>query len=186
MRVIAGKARGTKLISEFKDKSARPTLDRVKESIFSTIQFDLKDAICLDAFACSGALGIEALSRGAKQVDFCEINKHTYKVLINNLSKSKLLEHSKLYNGDILEFLPTVDYKYDFVFLDPPYNKNLIYKFISHAIKFKILSDNSLIVAEHEKDYDMSDLNIEFKDRVNCIKRKDFSTTAVSYIKVEE
>ncbi len=186
MRVIAGTARGTKLESDFDDPKARPTLDRVKESVFSTIQYDLRNARCLDAYACSGSLGIEALSRGAKFVDFCEINNKTLTILKNNIEKTRFQDKSFLYKGDVLDYISSINHKYDFVFLDPPYNKNLIVEFIDKAITNDILSDACLIIAEHEKEYRVDDIFSIANKKIRCIKRKDYSITAVSYIKVEE
>ncbi len=182
MRVIAGKARGTKLQS-IDLPSARPTLDRVKESIFSTIQYDLKNKICLDAFACSGSLGIEALSRGALKVDFCERDKQTYRILKDNIKKTRLLESATCYNMDIFDFLIESHTSYDFVFLDPPYNQGFILKMIDILLSENSLNKGATIVAEHEKSIKFDEYSDD-KHGLCFIKRKDFSDTSVTYFKL--
>ncbi len=186
MRVIAGKARGTKL--KMTDlPSARPTLDRVKESIFSTIQYNLKGTYCLDAFACTGSLGIEALSRGCLAVDFCEKDKKTFTVLKDNLSKTRLLDCANCFHTDVFDFIKTCNKKYDFVFLDPPYNKGLLEKIIDKLFTYDCLSDKAIIVCEHEKTTKYNDYKIENDNKkLVFFKQKDFSDTIVSYFKVEE
>ncbi len=186
MRVIAGKARGTKLKTTDLPTS-RPTLDRVKESIFSTIQYDLKNKCCLDAFACTGSLGIEALSRGSIGVDFCEKDKKTFAVLKENLNKTRLIELANCYNADVFDFIETCNKKYDFVFLDPPYNKGFIEKIIEKLFKHDCLNNHAIIVCEHEKITKYNDYTIEKNDKkLVFLKQKDFSDTIVSYFKVEE
>ncbi len=181
MRVIAGKARGTKLNS-IDLPSARPTLDRVKESIFSTIQFDLKNKICLDAFSCTGSLGIEAISRGALSVDFCEKDKKTYLVLLENLKKTKFFDVSNTYNVDVFDYILRSDNSYDFVFADPPYHKGLIVKLFDSFLLNNSLNDGAMIVCEHEKSFSLEDYEIaNVKSKLSLKKRKDFSDTSVSY-----
>ncbi len=186
MRVIAGKARGTKLKTTDLP-SSRPTLDRVKESIFSTIQYDLKNAYCLDAFACTGSLGIEALSRGCYKVDFCEKDKNTFQVLQENLQKTRLIDAANCYNTDVFDFIERCNQKYDFVFLDPPYNKGFITKIIEDLFKYNCLNNQAIIVCEHEKTSEFNDYKLENnRQKLNFLKQKNFSDTIVSYFKVEE
>ncbi len=186
MRVIAGKARGCKLNS-VNLPSARPTLDRVKESIFSTIQFDLKNKVCLDAFSCTGSLGIEAISRGAVSVDFCEKDKKTYLVLLDNLKKTKFTNASNAYNVDVFDFILSSDRRYDFVFADPPYHQGFIEKLFDSLLTNKSLNDGAIIVCEHEKSIGFDDYIIAgLKSKLSFRKRKDFSDTSVSYLVYSE
>ena len=120
MRIIAGRAGGLKLKS-LKGRDVRPTLDRVKESMFNIIAFDLPGAEVLDLFSGFGSLGIEALSRGAAKSDFVEINKAHLKVIEQNLKKAKLFDLAKLYNQDVYLYLKNCSQKYDIIFMDPPY-----------------------------------------------------------------
>ena len=97
MRVISGNLRGTKLYT-LEGQNTRPTLDRVKESLFNIINFEIKDSIFLDLFAGSGAIGIEAASRGASKVIMCEKSKEAANIINKNLEKTKLINQVKLYN----------------------------------------------------------------------------------------
>lgn len=183
MRVIAGRARGTKLKS-IDLPTARPTLDRVKESIFSSIQFDLKNALCLDAFACSGALGIEALSRGAAKLVSCERDKRTFQVLKENMQKTRMLEDALLYNGDVFDYLSQCKLQFDFVFADPPYHKGFIPELFSSLLDHGCLKPGSVLVCEHEKELDLSGYRRERGDLIlEWFKQKDFSDTRVSYFR---
>lgn len=184
MRVIAGKARGTKLKS-VDLPSARPTLDRVKESIFGSIQYELRSALCLDAFACSGALGIEALSRGAQFVDFCEIDTKTFAVLRENLVKCSMIESAALHKMDVFSFLKNCGKKYRFVFADPPYRQSLLPRLIEALLENSCLHQGAMIVAEHEKSLCFEGYRKEASLlTVDFVKEKRFSDTSVTYFRV--
>ena len=119
MRIISGKARGTK-INTIDEVTTRPTLDRVRESLFNIIQNYVSNTYVLDIFAGSGALGIEALSRGAKQAVFCDINKDAVKIINENLMKTRLKENAIVYNMNykkMIEKLSKNDFKFDIVFV---------------------------------------------------------------------
>ena len=121
MRVITGFARGKKLVT-LDGNDIRPTTDRVKEGIFSSIQFDLEGASVLDLFAGSGQLGIEALSRGADKAYFVDNSKKSLETVKKNLAITGLENKSKLFNMNGHDFLKITDQKFDFIFLDPPYD----------------------------------------------------------------
>ena len=104
MRVISGNLRGTKLYT-LEGQNTRPTLDRVKESLFNIINFEIKDSIFLDLFAGSGAIGIEAASRGASKVIMCEKSKEAANIINKNLEKTKLINQVKLYNMDFKDMI---------------------------------------------------------------------------------
>ena len=117
MRIISGKYRGKKL-KEFELDSTRPTTDRVKESIFNLIQFEVVDAVVLDLFSGTGALGVEAISRGAKKTYLVDSNKQAISIIKENLKN--MTEDFVVENKDYLEFLSTTKEKFDVVLLDPP------------------------------------------------------------------
>ena len=117
MRVISGKARGTKL-SSIESLSTRPTLDRVKESLFNIIQNNLRDAVVLDLFAGSGQLGIEALSRGADKAYLCDINRDAVKMIKQNLEKTKLKDKAVVINEDYKKALRTLNTNEKFDIID--------------------------------------------------------------------
>lgn len=150
MRVISGRARGTTLHS-IESISTRPTLDRVKESLFNIIQDKISDAVVLDLFAGSGALAIEALSRGAKKAYLCDNSKEAVHMIKNNLEKTKYLDKAEIYNTDYMEALEKAKYqniKFDLIFLDPPYQTSLAVNALKEINKKAMLSENGIIVIE--------------------------------------
>ncbi len=124
MRVISGKARGRKLAAP-EGLDVRPTLDRVKESLFSSLMPYLANAVVLDLFSGSGALGIEALSRGAAFCDFVDASNKSLSVTRSNLSATHLEENAAVHLSDWKAFLKRTERKYNLVFLDPPYSKGI-------------------------------------------------------------
>ena len=130
MRVISGKAKGTKL-GTIEEQSTRPTLDRVKESLFNIINTKIEDSIVLDLFAGSGALGIECISRGAKQVYFCDKSKQAINQIKQNLIKTRFEQQAVIFQNDYINCLKECAQKqivFDLIFLDPPYANDLIRK----------------------------------------------------------
>ena len=154
MRVIAGLAKGHQLFSP-EGEDTRPTLDRVKESVFSILYHYLNGAVVLDLFAGTGGLGIEALSRGASYADFVDNNKKAYDCIIRNLRKTRLEEKAKVHFTAFEKFLKATNKKYDIVFLDPPYNKGVEDKVFAEVSR--VINEGSVIVLETEYvagDYD--------------------------------
>lgn len=157
MRVISGKYKG-KNIDGFDIDGTRPTMDRVKESLFAMIQDYIKNSVCLDLFAGSGSLGIEAISNGAKVCYFVDKHKEISEILKNNL---KDIDNSYLIYSDYKEALKKLNnIKFDIIFLDPPYKENLITPSIDAIIKNEMLSDNGIIVCEYENEKIQTNLNI--------------------------
>ena len=153
MRVISGSARGTK-ISTIESSFTRPTLDRVKESLFNIIQNRIRDSIVLDLFAGSGALGIEALSRGASKAVFCDLNNRAVDVINKNLNKTNLKNKSIVLNMDYIKCLKRIyndSIKFDIVFLDPPYKLDLTVKAIDQIINLRLLNNSGLIIVETDE-----------------------------------
>ena len=151
MRVISGIAKGTKLDS-LDTLETRPTLDRVKEALFNILQSKIYDAVVLDLFSGSGALGIEALSRGAKKTVFCDKSKYACTIIKNNLKKTGLEEKSVVLNETYEKCLNLLVEKNDIIFLDPPYNSDLYLKAISKIIEKDLLSKNGVIILETDDD----------------------------------
>ena len=150
MRVISGLYKG-RVIDGFDIDGTRPTQDRVKESLFGSIQDYVEDSIVLDLFSGSGNLGIEALSNGAKECYFVDNNKEAIKVINNNLSKINITSNV-LHKDfkDALEYFKSNNIKFDLVFLDPPYKDDYIDYSINYLLENNLLNDNSIIVAEFE------------------------------------
>ena len=148
MRVIRGTAKGKKLNS-LEGLETRPTLDRVKEAVFNIIQFDIKDSVVLDLFSGSGALGIEALSRGAKEAILCDASSKAIKIINKNLEETRLKDKAKVINTDYLVALSKIkDKKFDIIFLDPPYKSDYVEKSIEYISKYNLLAENGIIIVE--------------------------------------
>ena len=167
MRVISGTARGTKLNS-IESLSTRPTLDRVKEPLFSIIQQYIIDSEVLDLFAGSGALGIETLSRGAKKCYFCDKSPASIKMLKQNLEKTKLTDRAAIFIGDYKKYLKQLNNKFDIIFIDPPYKLNIGVDAIKLILQYKLFAKDGIIVLEtDEEERDLKELesiNIEVYD----------------------
>ncbi|MGN1480672.1 16S rRNA (guanine(966)-N(2))-methyltransferase RsmD [Porcipelethomonas sp.] len=148
MRVITGIAKGKKL-ETLEGMDVRPTTDRVKEGMFSAIQFDLENSLVLDLFAGSGQLGIEALSRGACSAVFVDNSKKSLDIVKNNLTKTDFMDKSLLFNMNSMDFLKITDKKFDIIFLDPPYNKGILLEIL--PMLTNKLNFNGKIICEHEK-----------------------------------
>lgn len=145
MRIISGKYKG-RVFKEYNIDGTRPTMDRVKESLFGMIQSKINGSICLDLFCGSGSLGVEALSNGASKCYFVDKNKKVIDILKNN---TKDIENVIIINDDFINALNKIDSKFDIIFLDPPYDMLLINKAIEIIEKKDLLNNNGLIVCEY-------------------------------------
>ena len=145
MRVIAGTAKGTKLNS-IDDISTRPTLDRVKEPLFSIIQNNIVESNVLDLFAGSGALGIESLSRGAKHCTFCDKSYKSIQMLKENIQKVRMQEKSTILNIDYKKCLDEQKEKFDIIFIDPPYKMDIAIDSVKRIIELELLAKDGIII----------------------------------------
>ena len=148
MRVITGTARGRKLIT-LEGQDVRPTTDKVKEAIFSIVQFDIEGSEILDLFAGSGQLGIEALSRGASRCTFIDSSQKSIKVINENIKATGFADSSSVLNTDSIGYLRTCRLKFDLAFLDPPYEKGILEQAL--PLLDKCMSDRGIVVCEHEQ-----------------------------------
>ena len=157
MRVISGKYKGKKLIG-FDIDGTRPTMDRIKESLFAMIQDKMKDSIILDLFAGSGSLGIEALSNGASEAYFIDNNIELINIIKQNTLniKEKVVIIKSDYNN-ALEMFKNSNIKFDIIFLDPPYKLNLINDCLDKIIEYSLLNSGGIIVCEYENEQVKSD-----------------------------
>lgn len=149
MRVITGTARNCRL-ETLPGDATRPTAERVKEGLFSAIQFDLPGRRALDLFAGSGQLGIEALSRGAVSCVFVDQNKAATEVIRRNLHAAKLAQNAQVLTTDALGFLSRTNEVFDLVFLDPPYADGLLEPALT-AVAPKV-APGGLVVCEYDED----------------------------------
>lgn len=157
MRVITGTARGRRL-GELTGKDTRPTTDRVKEGLFNVIQFDIEGRRVLDLFAGTGQLGIECLSRGAAHCTFVDQRKDAVKLVRGNLEATGLTERAKVVQGDSLSFLSGTREKYHLIFLDPPYDANLLETTLNRIAGIDILAENGIIICESRVNQDLPEL----------------------------
>ena len=151
MRVITGSARGRRL-KELEGMETRPTTDRVKEGLFSALQFDIEGRRVLDLFAGTGQLGIECLSRGAASAVFVDRRADAVKLIRENLRLTELEDRARVVAGDSMEYLKSIREPFDIIFLDPPYAAGLLEPAIAHIAKFDILAPHGIIAAEHPAD----------------------------------
>ncbi|NVK22263.1 MAG: 16S rRNA (guanine(966)-N(2))-methyltransferase RsmD [Kangiellaceae bacterium] len=148
-RVIGGQWKGRKL-RFIEVEGLRPSLDRVRETLFNWLQWDIRGAKCLDLFAGSGALGIEALSRGAGEVQFIELNKKAANQLRSNLEQLQT-DDARLFNGDALKFVETNQQAYDIIFIDPPFHKGIAQNVIDQLAQSATIQSETLIYIEVEQ-----------------------------------
>jgi 16S rRNA (guanine(966)-N(2))-methyltransferase RsmD len=178
MRVIAGKHRSRKL-KEVPTKQTRETKDRVKESIFNSIQEYVYDARVLDLFCGSGSLGIEALSRQAAFCDFNDFSDTAIEVTKDNLSTLNLTKHSKVTRIDALKLLDVLRDPYDIILLDPPYASNLLEQIIIQIAENNLLNEHGIIVVLYSKQKKLELQNCDIIE----YKKKTIGITNISYLK---
>lgn len=146
MRVITGKARGRKL-QTLSGNDVRPTTDVVKEAIFSIIQFGIEGRVFLDAYAGSGQMGIEALSRGAEKAVFLDSSRQSCEVVKKNLAITGLSENAVVKNTDTLSYITGTAEKFDIVFMDPPYRTGILMQTLEKIPR--VMNKGGLIICEH-------------------------------------
>ena len=154
MRVITGKARG--IVLKTPDGMAtRPTTDRVKEALFSIIQFEIPTARVLDLFGGTGQLGIEALSREAKSAVFVDEREDACRLIRENLRRTKLESQAKVIRSDYMAYLKTCRDKFDIILLDPPYAEVFLENSLKMITEIDILQSGGIIVAERPADKEL-------------------------------
>lgn len=177
LRVVAGKYRGRKLDQPNK-AITRPTMDRVKESIFNVIQFQISQTLVLDLFAGSGSLGIEALSRGAMKVIAVDKSPEAIKILTQNVEKLAI-NNIEIVKQEVLSFLKSASgKKFDFIFLDPPFKEYKLYNQVLQAIcEAKILKRLGLIILETN-----APKQIQIPEELIIQKQKKYGVSNVMFL----
>ena len=161
MRVITGSARGKKLNTP-KGMDIRPTADMVKESLFNILQFEIEGRRVLDLFAGTGQLGIECLSRGAKEAVFIDKNNEAVKMVKENLANCGF--SAKVLRQDALDYLQTCG-KFDLVFVDPPYDAGLYDKVLDTINSVDILSDGGIIICESRRETQLPEMQSPYQKK---------------------
>ena len=177
MRIISGKAKGTKLYT-LEGETTRPTLDRVKESLFNIIQEKIVGSSFLDVFSGSGAIGLEAASRGAKEVILCEKDKNAIKVIKKNIEKTHL--EVTLYETSYEKMLEKLDKKLDIIYIDPPYKTNLVYETVNKLINLNLLKTDSLIIVETDEEERVE--QALKKLNVNIVKKRKYGRVHLIFL----
>lgn len=184
MRVIAGTAKRLQL-KTVEGMDTRPTTDRIKETLFNMISNYIADCNFLDLFSGSGAIGIEALSRGAAHAVFVEQNKKAMNCIRENLKFTKLADRAELYETDVINALSRMEgkHKFDYIFMDPPYNQLLEKKVLEYLSSSNLLAEDVVIIVEASLETDFSyvdELGFEI------IKEKKYKTNKHIFLEREE
>lgn len=153
MRVIAGSAKRIQLRT-IEGLDTRPTQDRIKETLFNMIQYDLYDTIFIDLFSGSGGIGIEALSRGARKSIFVEQNPTAMQCIKENLKTVKFTDSAEVIQSDVLSALHRLEGREvaDFIFMDPPYNQLLEKQALEYLMNSTIINEDTIIIVEASKE----------------------------------
>ncbi len=153
-RIIGGKWKGRKL-RFIEVEGLRPSLDRIRETLFNWLQNEIHGARCLDLFAGSGAIGIEALSRGAAKTSFVELNRKAFHQLEENLGLVNA-DNAHVVHGDAFEFIASNQQPFDIIFLDPPFHKGITQKVIENLAEAEWLKPEALIYIEVEQGLELN------------------------------
>jgi 16S rRNA (guanine(966)-N(2))-methyltransferase RsmD len=175
MRVISGYLRSRKLIGYDLD-STRPTMDKVKESLFAMIQEHINESNCLDLFAGSGSLGIEAISNYANHCYFVDNNKKAIEVLNSNIDNLNIRSKTTIINkdySDALKYFLDNNIKFDVIFLDPPYEFNVYSKITNYIVDNNLINDEGIIVCEYSTDINCS------SNKLKLLKTRDYGNKKI-------
>jgi 16S rRNA (guanine966-N2)-methyltransferase len=166
MRVIAGKYRSQPIASP-KGRDTRPTSDRLRETMFNIIAPQVQDAVFADLFAGTGAVGIEAISRGARQVYFAENSKASLQTLRHNLERLEIRDEATVEPAGTMPLLRRLLHQkatLDLIFLDPPYKDQLAYETVLRFLaEHSILREDAIVIVEHSRRYSLPSLNIQLQ-----------------------
>lgn len=183
MRIITGIARGMNLETLEGEEITRPTSSRVKEGMFSAIQFEIAGKRVLDLFAGSGQLALEALSRGAESAVIIDESEKAVEIIKNNAKKTNLMKQSRIARQDYSEYLKSAKgrEKFGIIFLDPPYAKDMPGEILKKVSRADILSDDGIVVCESDKDNMNEDIyDLEF------VKKYKYGSTYVVIFRKKE
>lgn len=186
MRIITGTARGIRL-ETLDGEATRPTAERVKEALFSMIQFDLPDTFVLDLFSGSGQMGLEALSRGAEKAHMVDKSAQAVNIIKKNAQKCRLFDRCRIVTSDFADFLRSANgkYKYDFIFLDPPYGSGMLETALDMIAKLDILNDGARIFCEDETE-DIFAKNQALEEKYNVEKQSRYGRIYITVLTRKE
>lgn len=185
MRIIAGKLRGTKLYT-LEGLDTRPTLDRVKESVFNIIQNEIPNSIFVDVFSGSGAIGLEAYSRNAKKVILCEKSNKAISIIKKNIEKTHAEKQVEVYHGDYKDFICyNLREKPDIIYIDPPYKTDYAIDVINLLIKHDLIKKNTIIIIETDRVQEIED-NLKNIKNIKIIDKRKYGRASIIFIQKDE
>lgn len=158
MRVVAGSVKGFNLVVP-SGKKTRPTSNRIKETLFNILQWDIEGSTFLDLFSGSGGIGIEALSRGAKEAVFVEQDREAVRCIKQNLKHTRMEQSSGVMAMDVMQALRRLEQSgklFDIIFIDPPYNKGLEERILPYLINSSLVRENTLLIVETALDTEIA------------------------------
>ncbi|OQY29018.1 MAG: 16S rRNA (guanine(966)-N(2))-methyltransferase RsmD [Candidatus Cloacimonetes bacterium 4572_55] len=183
MRIISGLAKGSRLQNESQYR-IRPTADRVKESLFSIIYDRIPDALTLDLFAGTGALGLEAISRGAASSLFIDRSRAAVQIIKTNIASLKFDEQCAVWKSDVrtaIHKLSKRNSQFDLIFADPPYQRVLLAELVDRIADSNVLKKDGLLILEKSVRQD-----VQPNGRMRCIRENRFGDTNVQFYRISE
>ena len=183
MKIITGTAKGMNL-ETLEGDATRPTSQRVKEAVFSMLQFDIEGARVLDLFAGSGQLGLEALSRGAQKATFSDSSRDATEIILRNAKKTKLFEKCRISNCDYSQMIRGIAGKeqYDIIFIDPPYKLDCITDVLKRLCEAGAIAPNAFVVCESGKE-DVFGGDEELNSKFEIQKQAKYSITYITILR---
>ena len=183
MRIITGKAKGIALKTLAGDNT-RPTAERVKEAVFSMLQFDIEDRTVLDLFSGSGQMGLEALSRGASHATMVDKSKDAIKIIEENTKKARLLDCADIFQSDYLDFIKrNIGKKFDIIILDPPYAKGFYIPALRAMLNCNMIKQSSIIVCESGTE-EIFENDKELASKFSVLKQTKYASTYITLLKL--
>lgn len=184
MRIIGGLARGTKLYT-LEGINTRPTLDRVRESLFNIIQNNIKDSVLLDLFSGSGAIGLESISRGARKAVLCDKNKQAIQIISKNVEKLRAKEKVEVLCIDYERYLNSTKEQFDYIYIDPPYNTNYISSSIQIINDRDLLTENGIVIAETDEKERVEEEISKFNISINIYDTRKYGRAWLIFMRKE-
>lgn len=181
MRIITGSAKGVRL-ETLEGVETRPTAERVKEAVFSMLQFDIEGRSVLDLFSGSGQMALEALSRGASEAVLIDRSKNAIRIIEKNAEKCRLSSRCQIYNYDAIDYIKrNNERKFDIIFLDPPYASGLYQPTLLALYEYDMLKPSSVIVCESDFDL-IFESEPRLKDKYEVRRSSKYSKTVITLL----
>ena len=181
MRIITGIAKGI-VLKTLSGDATRPTAERVKEAVFSMLQFDIEDRSVLDLFSGSGQMGLEALRRGASSATLVDKSREAVKIIEENAKKTRLFDKTTIVQSDYLDFIRrNSGKKFDIIILDPPYAKGFYIPALKAMLDADMIKPSSIIVCESGAEEIFGD-EIDLKSRFSILKQTKYASTYITLL----